>query len=60
MHRKMGRGAQVAGQGGKKGSILIIRYHNSRRSLSHSRYIADTCKSHTKEIKKNRVMMTLF
>jgi len=41
MHRKMGRGALVLGQGGKKVSILIIRYHNSRRSLSHSRYIAE-------------------
>ena len=41
MHRKIGRGALVVGQGGKNSSILIIRYHNSRRPLSHSRYIAE-------------------
>jgi len=33
--------ALVVGQRGKNSPILIIRYHNSRRPLSHSRYIAD-------------------
>ena len=40
MHRKLCTGALILGQGGKNGSILIIRYHNSRRPLSHLRYIA--------------------
>jgi hypothetical protein len=40
MPRKICRGALVVGQRGKNGSILLIRYHNSRRPLSHSRYIA--------------------
>jgi len=41
MHRKICMVALVVGHGGKNSPILIIRYHNSRRPLSHSRYIAE-------------------